>query len=523
MSSALVQIERIYGQVGDCPPKLAGRIITLPLGTLTERVQGILEWRRSLLDGQIPDLPTWPPSPFREAMLNELDGLDATRFLAQEEELVDRLLMDMLDGLRAAQFKRENELLQILKELESLERMRLAEQQLKRTSSRIKSLKDLHSGLEERSQQLPELAAKVELSAEVIDKLRAKASHDVSSPVAVVSERALKTWCERVRQWREIAEVFDELGLAMGRGWDLTRAVLRHSDWMHAKRLARLIQKLPQVRELLQTLGRLMNPTDGETFIEKVFESVRRATEQFQSIRMPDVPPEIHGVTRSGDIARMLPPESVLLGHPKLRTLWHARRSERALLSYRMEGVDLGPRPVVVDGLDAIEKEASRLERGPIVCVVDTSGSMHGAPETVAKALALEAARVAWGEKRRCLLISFGGPGDFEERELSLGEDGIARLLEFIGLQFGGGTDLDVLSHVAERLQEPSWNRADVLLISDGEWLISDEAVQSVEDAKTSGTRFHGVQLGASGETGLHAICDCIHDFSNWLERSVDV
>ena len=30
-----------------------------------------------------------------------------------------------------------------------------------------------------------------------------------------------------------------------------------------------------------------------------------------------------------------------MLGHPRLRMLWHARRSERALLTYRVEGIEI--------------------------------------------------------------------------------------------------------------------------------------------------------------------------------------
>jgi len=38
-------------------------------------------------------------------------------------------------------------------------------------------------------------------------------------------------------------------------------------------------------------------------------------------------------------ISRMLPSELVFLGHPQLKMLWHARRAEKALLTYRVEGV----------------------------------------------------------------------------------------------------------------------------------------------------------------------------------------
>ena len=110
------------------------------------------------------------------------------------------------------------------------------------------------------------------------------------------------------------------------------------------------------------------------------------------------------------------------------------------------------------------------LERGPILAVVDTSGSMHGLPERVAKALVLEALRTAHAEKRRCRLYAFSGPGQAIEHALDLSPDGIGRLLDFLALSFGGGSDpTEATERVLRRLREGAWAKADVLFVSDGE------------------------------------------------------
>ena len=49
-------------------------------------------------------------------------------------------------------------------------------------------------------------------------------------------------------------------------------------------------------------------------------------------------------------------------------------------------------------------------DRGPILLCVDTSGSMRGARETVAKALALECMRAAREQERDCYVFAFAGP-----------------------------------------------------------------------------------------------------------------
>ncbi len=124
--------------------------------------------------------------------------------------------------------------------------------------------------------------------------------------------------------------------------------------------------------------------------MEQLFEPVKRLFEEIKDIQTPLAPMETRGITRSDDISRMLPSELVFLGHPQLKMLWHARRAEKALLTYRVEGVlsehVITEKEVLESQQQPGKKE--RLERGPIIVCLDTSGSMHGTPEMVAKALA---------------------------------------------------------------------------------------------------------------------------------------
>ena len=91
----------------------------------------------------------------------------------------------------------------------------------------------------------------------------------------------------------------------------------------------------------------------------------------------------------------MLPAEAMLLGHPLLRLVWHARRAERTLLSYedddRMQELRLHRSRVTRPRIGS--QPGKRPDMGPIMLCVDTSGSMQGAAEAVAKAVVLEAMR----------------------------------------------------------------------------------------------------------------------------------
>jgi uncharacterized protein with von Willebrand factor type A (vWA) domain len=72
------------------------------------------------------------------------------------------------------------------------------------------------------------------------------------------------------------------------------------------------------------------------------------------------------------------------------------------------------------------------------------------------------------------------------------------------------------MSTVVERLKQSSWKKADVVLVTDGEWSAPHGVVAGVAEARETGTRFHGIQIGNRGNTGLHSLCDPVHVFQDW-------
>ncbi|MFS8068054.1 MAG: VWA domain-containing protein, partial [Byssovorax sp.] len=355
----------------------------------------------------------------------------------------------------------------------------------------------------------------VHLDEATLRALRQQAEREAAAKPRDADAAMLATWGDRARAWAEIADVFGDLGELMGRGWDMSLGVLRRTGWLDLLRLRDLVKQLPELREIVRALGRLRSSSDEASVAETILLPVRRLEEERLEVRTPHIPAETRGVERSGEIARMLPIEASMLGHPKLRLLWHARRAERALLTYRVEGIET--ERVWVEREAQIEGRKPRLERGPIVAVIDTSGSMHGLPELVAKALVLETLRTAHSEKRRCFLYAYSGPTQVLDHELALSADGIGNLLAFLGFSFGGGNDeTGVMARVIARLDEEGWKKADVIWVSDGEWPAPAGLIASAQHAREAGTRFHGVQIGNRGQTGLHAICDPVHVFESW-------
>lgn len=492
-------LSRGYDFLAQCPKAFRKKVIPLPLGTLQERVVGVNRWRDALLAGTLPPEDTWPTPEVAKPVRDALTGMGICRFTRDQSELADSLLHDILDAFANQSELRHNEVTDRLRELEALERRRAEENE------------------ERVAKQQKRPPRPVELDEAAWEKLRRQAEREVAGKGHAEDASLVKNWGERARMWASLSSVFGELGDLMGRGWDFSRAMLKHTGWLNTVRLKELVERIPQLKEIIKSLGRLQLSDSGESVSEKILVPIRRMEEERREIRTPHVPAEMRGIERSGEISRMLPVEASMLGHPKLRFLWHARRAERALVTYRIEGTDYEKVLVERDSFEEQEKKTPRPQRGPIMAIIDTSGSMHGLPEQVAKALVLEAVRTAHAEKRKCFLYAYSGPGNVTEHELSLTQEGIGRLLDFLGFSFGGGNDeVGVLRKSLAKLREENWKKADVLFVSDGEWPVPHAALDEVKKAKDAGGRFHGVQIGNRGQTGLHAICDPVHLFTDW-------
>ena len=100
----------------------------------------------------------------------------------------------------------------------------------------------------------------------------------------------LATWNERARAWADIADVFGDLGEMLGRGWDMSIGVLKQTGWTNLLRLRALLEKLPQLREIVRALGRLQVSSVNESVAETLFVPVRRLEEERLEVKAPHVP-----------------------------------------------------------------------------------------------------------------------------------------------------------------------------------------------------------------------------------------
>ncbi len=331
-------------------------------------------------------------------------------------------------------------------------------------------------------------------------------------------------WRERCGQIDQLVDVF---GLLPEDGkstrWDMIRGLLRSEGWQDVVRIRRALESLPELARLIRGLGRAQQSEVVDQASQNTVPVLEQAIAQRpegRTVHVPDLPGETRGIKRSDRFARMLPAEAMLLGHPKLRLVWHARRAERTLLSYedddRMREIRL--HEALVWRPHPEPRPDRRLEMGPIIICVDTSGSMQGGAETVAKATVLEAVRTAHAQKRACHVFAFGGPDEVVEMELAVDAEGIERLMRFLGQTFCGGTDIcGPLEKAIAKLEDKRWQLADLLLASDGEFGATQEVSDRLDRVKTqSGLRVQGILIGDRETIGLLEVCDEIYWVRDW-------
>lgn len=177
----------------------------------------------------------------------------------------------------------------------------------------------------------------------------------------------------------------------------------------------------------------------------------RRLAKSMQQAKPIHGNDEVVGVTFDNDLSRVLPVELAIIDDEDLEFEFLRRYAENSLMVREMK---------------SSEAEA----RGPIVIVVDESGSMHGDPISHAKAMALSILWIAEHQNRWACLVGFAGGTDGNFLVVPPGKRDRNALIEWLTHFYGGGTTCDVplvtLPDRWESLGCPA-GRTDIITITD--------------------------------------------------------
>lgn len=548
---------------------------TCSMYELKMRLVALSEWNRSLKRGLLPDVAAidWPQEPFKSKFLDVLKKLELPRFTRRHPQLLNSLLKQFIQLVN--EFEGE------LQEQEQKGKNQTQQQEQQNKQQQASSGKqqnkdqepgegggdaeaspdDSEEGQEtdqqdgsdggEGDQKDSNTHSKVELEEQddsqgsssptddtTEDQSDGLTAEDIANKIAekVINEFE-DTWGPAVEAMEVAETAFDSIdGLLDGsESFDSSNSVWHASGWKELDALRKKLEVLRELRDLVRSLGR----GGGKGPLKRAPEQIYATAHPSGVLRSELSPEETRGLTRSGDLSRMLPLEAHLLaaGWPRYaddddedhnddsepgregsrpaRLLFMARRAERALMSYERAGWT-DDQPSRLTGRMEIRPAA---ELGPIIVCLDTSGSMMGARETVAKALALECMRGASRQGRKCYVYAFSGPADVAEIELGTDVQSIQRLLTFLGMSFSGGTDVDApLALSLERLKQEEWALADILMVTDGEIPQPNEDIlHKLQVAhEEMGLNVHGLLVGRNVTDPMKALCHKLHVFKSW-------
>jgi len=198
---------------------------------------------------------------------------------------------------------------------------------------------------------------------------------------------------------------------------------------------------------------------------------------------------EIIDIELGGELARALPSELAKMNHPLLRLDFLRSLLERQLLQYELAGNEV-------------------LGRGPIVVLLDKSGSMEGARNIWASALALALLDHAHRDHRMFALLGFDNAVKYE----ALVKPGEQLPSEGLFIDCGGGTEIAAaVSRGLEiiRNHPGALNKADLVLITDGRDT-ADNAPELRKEAARLGVSIFGLGIDVAVER-LAPWCDHAH------------
>ena len=342
-----------------------------------------------------------------------------------------------------------------------------------------------------------------------------------SSAIARMAADFRAEWATQRQDWEQVLMLFKSLGELAHMRWDTLQGHLQSRGWNEARRIGAVLDTLAELTRFIDAVGRAERRQDMPPAAQPQphCDAARPLATVAISTHLADQPSEVRGVKRSGQLARMLASEASMIGHPVLRRLWRARFAEQQLLTYEDAALltQWQLRPDTTRPVHAmVQNEA--LGRGPMLVCLDTSGSMRGAPENVAKACVLQVLRSAHANARACRLMAFGGAGELIEQELALTPAGLDNLLALMEQSFGGGTDVQTpLERAVTLVDGAQWALADILIVSDGEFGVTPATLESLRQCKKAlGLRVHGILIGDRETIGLLEVCDQLHWVRAW-------
>ncbi|GHU90583.1 hypothetical protein FACS1894155_09140 [Bacteroidia bacterium] len=309
-----------------------------------------------------------------------------------------------------------------------------------------------------------------------------------------IIDRERKKFCEelyrKIEELKKLQEVLSPFTNELGRIWDMSSGRWQNTNFDILKRYAELMQRDKSLQELAEMLGRMQQAE--QEYEEELFTDIQLKTKwEVESASKSD----IVGIHESDDISSLLPSEIALLANPTTELIFYKKFAEKKLQTFDYQARILAYEE---EQFQNRRMKAKEDKKGPFIICVDTSGSMHGTPETVAKTLCFAILKIAIRDNRKCYLISFST--SIETLNLTDLKNSLNKIIDFLSMSFHGGTDAAPAMHEALRMLETeNYKKADIIMVSDFVMSGFDAATKKkITKAKENKTKFHSLVIGSS-------------------------
>lgn len=321
-------------------------------------------------------------------------------------------------------------------------------------------------------------------------------------------DKERKKFCEelykRIDELKRLQKALEPFTNELGRLWDMSKGNWHRVNLDILKWYAELLQRDKSLKELAELLGK-MRQAEKE-FEDELFVNIQLKPEwKVEHASKAD----LIGIHESDDLSSLLPSETALLADETMQSVFFKKFAEKKLQTFEYQAKMLSYREE--EFLDKRQKVKEE-KKGPFIICVDTSGSMQGTPEAVAKTLCFAILKIAIRDNRKCYLISFST--GIEALNLTDLKNSLDKIISFLSMSFHGGTDATPAMREALRmLTTQDYKKADVIMVSDFVMSAFDETTkEQIMSAKANKTKFHSLVIGNSRNSAA------IKDFdNNWV------
>lgn len=308
---------------------------------------------------------------------------------------------------------------------------------------------------------------------------------------------------KKVEEYQKLYELVSPFSDYLG--WDMSRELWEDTSFDILEQYSELLEDERSLKELAEMLGRMREAEieiEEETFEKTIIRQEWKIDETAKA--------EIVGVHESDDLNNLLSAEASLLGDEDTELLFLKKYADKNLMTFRYEDRKLVRSE---DQLTEINQRVRQKEKGPFIVCVDTSESMTGRPEQIAKVLCMGILKMAIHQNRRAYLINFSR--GIKTLDLYNIADSIDEIAAFLRMSFYGGTDVSLaLYETIRQLKGNDYEDADVLIISDFiMYKIDDDVLREVRYfQQNKGTQFHSLTLSKDANPEVLEFFD-----TNWV------